>query len=278
MKISQLLALHESYTADHSHADILGDPFLLKNNFVYRNLKSQALKIGGVFKEAWPQYLVMPFAQLTEIVSTQTIPYVPSAKYLRSIENKRANTLTTDDLTLPVSYHMHEAAHVIAEDIFKAHTFETREEQILRTLMCESFANSVDAFAWLAVGEDEPHAVFLQPNCYMRPSENYLTALSALAHDVGPRRAFELILLSYIFANFLREEGPQELFPHPGVWEMADSLDLHFREQTTQMHLNLEGHDGDVYNLTDFDFMKIMTSDARFLAATRAMSQVVAPA
>lgn len=293
MLISDLLDLHNSHRLADGHPDILGDPYLMQNNSVYRNIKKQALAIGCKYSEANINYLVLPFHSLGEILSTKTIPFVPGARLLRNIESQRAGVLTTQDLTLPESHHLHEAAHVIAEHFFKDLDVSDQQIKILKSIVCESFANSVDLMAWLPV-ESEEHSFFLQQNCYMHPTPRNIAVLHRLIKDMGSRFTFMFTMLAYIHANFLLENISSRLIhdlaaryaPEVSLSEkvlkdcealmkLAEKLDPLFRIQTTQMYFKLEGLEGEIYELLNFSFMKIFETNPHFRRATESMADVI---
>lgn len=296
LQISEVLSVHNSYQASesgYSHADILGDAFLLQHNPVYKNIKTCALKFGCKYVEAWPEYLLMPFHQLGGIVARKTIPYVPSGRLLREVEGQRAGVLSSEDISIPESYHLHEAAHVIAEELFFGYQFEDPQEKILKTIVCESFANTVDAFACASVNSEE-HSFFLAHNCYMYPDKENIEYLAQLNESFGQRFAFMLTLVAYIHANFLRETisapvinelgaryaprvkaGAEELENCASVMKIAEKLDPLFRVQTTGMYLKLEGYDGDLLDVLDFQFMEVFVANPVFRDVTEAMADVV---
>ena len=285
MLIREALSIHSQYAPQGSHPDILGDGYLLTHNPLYRSIKNEAVKVGCSFAEAWPEYLLMPFQQLGEIVATKKIPYVPSARLLQTLENQRAGVLSLEDIAIPESYHLHEAAHVVAESSFAAEVFATPQQKILKALLCESFANTVDALVCTSI-HDEMHQFFLQQNCYMRPQKKFVGAMLRLKQALGTRFTFMCTLISYLHANFLVETIPptliKELAAHyaPDVklsekllkdcellQKMAETLDPQFRFRTTKVYLSLEGYDGEVGELLDFPFMKIFASHSSFRKA-----------
>lgn len=293
MLIREVLAIHDSFAAEGSHSDILGDAFLVENNPVYRNIKSFALGIGAKFSEAQPEYLLMPFHALGEIVASKSVPFIPSARLLRGVEKKRAGALSISDLSIPESYHLHEAAHVIAEHLFAGAALKSAQEKILKAIVCESFANTVDAMACGAVDSDE-HAFFLKQNCYMDPNGKYASVMVRLMKSAGLRFTFLCTLSCYIHANFLKAKVPARVFKELGalyapglkfspkvlkdceaLWKMADKLDPLFRVQTTQMYLRLEGFDGEVDDLLDFPFMEVFEANPVFRRVSEAMADVV---
>lgn len=266
----------------------------MQANPVYRNIKNYALKIGCKYTEAWTQYLLMPFHALGDIVATKTIPYVPSGRLIKGVEEKRENALTTEDMSIPESYHLHEAAHVIAEHLFAGSRFTDPREKILKTIVCESFANTVDALACV-FATDEVHQFFLQHNCYMHPSKKNVDVMVRLLKNLGPRATFIFTVVAYMHANFLQEEmSSPRLIKELGaryapevkvsgkilkdceaLGKIAEKLDPLFRIQTTQMYLKLEGYRGEIYELLDFPFMEVFDANPVFRKAMEAMADVV---
>jgi hypothetical protein len=293
MLIQEVLAIHSQHAAQGSHADILGDGFLMEHNPLYRNIKSEAVKLCCRFAEAWPEYLLMPFQQLGEIVAKKKIPYVPSARLLRALENQRAGVLSIEDIAIPESYHLHEAAHVLADHSFAGETFTDPQQKILKALLCESFANTVDALVCVSIHSDI-HQFLLQQNCYMRPEKKFVSAMSRVKQACGMRFTFMYTLIAYLHANFLRETLPAEIVedlttrfaPDVKLTErllkdfellqrMAETLDPRFRFLTTKVYLSLEGYDGEVQELLDFPFMKVFASDERFRKAAEGMAKLI---
>ncbi len=281
--ISEILALHNSYSAENMHADILGDAFLINENRIYRNVKATALQIGCRYTEAWPQYLSLPFHELNKIIVSKNIPYVPSARMLQEIENQRPNVLTTAQLQPPESYHLHEAAHVIADSLFAKTLLQTKEEKILKAILCESFANTVDALACV-YATSEMHQYFLVHNCYMNPDKEDLDAMLSLIERLGFKRTVMLVLIGYLHSNFMRQEfSQQNILEIAGensadtdaIVQMCEKLDPLFRVQTTEMYLRLEGYDGEVFEILDFPFMQILKQNADFRLAMDSMAHIL---
>lgn len=283
MLISEVLALHNSHTAKNMHADILGDAFLMQENRIYRNIKNQALMMGCRYSEAWPQYLSLPFHELNKIVSEKNIPFVPNARMMQEIENKRANIFTTEQLQMPESYHLHEAAHVIADGLFQNTELKSHEEKILKAILCESFANTVDALACV-YATTEMHQYFLVHNCYMNPDKEDLEAMSRLIERIGFQRTFKLILVGYLHSNFMRQEFSQNTIMEligensadaDAVVNMCEKLDPLFRVQTTEMYLRLEGYDGEVFDILNFPFMLTIQKREGFQKVIEDLAQVL---
>jgi hypothetical protein len=200
---------------------------------------------------------------------------------------------TIDEVQLPESHHLHEAAHVIAAQAFEGARFTSSQQRILRDIMCESFANSVDALA-CASAEDELHQLFLAPNCYMHPSGDEFTMMLHLRERLSLRNFFVLTFLSYVHSNFFREMTPamiakliakftpglkadDELLAEIGeLAQIADLLDPQFRTSATSLYLRLEGHNGELMELLNFDFMKVFEEHPSFQKALDRLVAVIA--
>jgi hypothetical protein len=291
VQLKQALDIHRSFKG--GRAGILGDGFLMKSNPVYRAIMNHAEKIGCKFVEAYPRYLLMPFHELGEIVKTKKIPYVPSADLLERIENERPYTFLASDLNIPESYHLHEAAHVIAEHAFEDVELKTEHERILKAIVCESFANTVDALACTPY-PDETHHFFLAHNCYMRPQRRSSQAIERLTAAFGKSFVFLITLHTYVRANFLLGPLPKRALAQlqekcaPGVKltaknlkdcdavaEMCERLDPQFRIQTTGNYLKLQGFEGDVEDILDFDFMSVFRNNKGFARVVDSLSAII---
>lgn len=298
MKISEVLAMnlaHQSAkTHIATHREILGDGFLLNANPIYRRIKLSALKIGAIYTEAWPRYLLMPFHELKHIVETKTIPFIPSAKLLQEIEDRRPETFDLEDLNIPESYHLHEAAHVITEYAFEGVQFKKDEEKILKSILCESFANSCDAMA-CAFASTPNHQFFIQQNSYMHPQKKNMDAILRLIEGMGLKFAFQLVLFQYVQSNFLKEPLSTEriqslaisaapearlternLKDCAAIGRMGEKLDPLFRMKTTEVFFKSEGFSGDVLETLNFSAMDVFLSRPEFKLAIDSMSDVIA--
>ncbi len=293
MQIKDVLEIHNSFAAESRHRDILGDGFLMKSNPVYRKVKLYALKIGAEYVEAYPQYLLLPFHELANIVSSKKIPYVPSGRMLADVEKRRPETFGIEDVRMPESYHLHEAAHVIAEHLFADVVVKDDQEKILKILMCESFANTVDALACVPADTDI-HRFFLEHNCYMHPRKKIMDVMSRLTEVMGFRFTFMLTYFSYLHANFLQKGLTKTRIAElaedyaPGIAMGAkvakdtqaligvgEKLDPQFRTITTGGFLKLEGFKGDVLEILNFKFMPVYERNPGFRRVVEAMAEVL---
>ncbi len=292
--LKDVLETASAANASGAISDIFGDAYLLENNEVYRRVREKSLEIGCQYSEASAQYLVYPLFELHKIVETKNIPYVPGARLLASIEAAKPSLFTTEDAALPESHHLHEAAHIIAANAFDGARFTSSQQRILRDILCESFANTVDALACIPAAQDELHRFFLRPNCYMAPHEDDLALMLELREKVGARCYFALTLFSYVYSNFLLEVfvkttaidilsryAPEvsvddELLSQiEHLGQIGDQLDHQFRVTTTSLYLRIEGHEGDLFELLNFDFMKTFAEHPSFQKAVDKMADAL---
>jgi hypothetical protein len=290
MQFTDILDIHDSYSPEGSHGDILGDGFLMEFNPVYRNVRAFSEKIGCQYIEAYSEYLLLPFLELPKIVEQKKIPYVPSARLMKDVEKNHPDKFSSDDLPMPPSYHLHEAAHVIAEHFLKEVHLSNPQEKILKAILAESFANTVDAFACIAAG-DEVHYFFIKQNSYMHPRKKVMQAMDHLVSSMGFRFTFVLTFFTYVHANFLTKqlskkfaqelasgakisaEQKKDIQTVCGIGEKLDPL---FRVTTTGNYLKQQGFEGDIQDVLNFPFMKVLDANKAFGKAIEAMGDSIA--
>lgn len=269
MQFSDILTLHRSVAADNSLPEVLGDAFLLHENPIYRRVRDEAVRIGCRFQSASADYLLLPFNQLERILATKEIPYVPNARLLADVETRRPGVFDLARMPMPESYHLHESAHVIAEARCEALVLTAPEDRILKMILCESFANTVDAMA-CGYARTPLHQILLKLNCYMEPKATTIAAMERVGKTLGTRALTSLILHAYIAANFFKDDveptaleailaaAKQKMTKKIEkdvrvLREVGQRLDPLFRVQTTQNFLHMAGFQGEIYDLLDFD-------------------------
>jgi hypothetical protein len=293
MFFSDILDVHNSCQPHHSHSDILGDGFLIQNNPVYRKIKENSLKIGCQYVEAYVDYLLLPFFELPSLVKHKKIPYVPAAKLMKKVEQDHPGVFTNEDVPLPESYHLHESSHLIAEHVLKKINLNMPQEKILKTMMAESFANTVDALVG-SFAQDDLHLYFVKQNSYMHPQKKFIQALNETTKSDNFKTTFMLTFFSYLRANFLTsplsKSAIQDLIKTYGskskksprvnknihlIRDMGEKLDPLFRYKTTANYFKQMGFDDNVEDLLDFDFMKVFESHPHWKLAVETLSDLV---
>lgn len=276
MNFRELLNEHNNVQVKGSHTEILGDAFLLKNNPIYSQVRTKAQNLGVKLIEADAEYLLMPFHQLDKIVASKEVPFIPHGRLMKKVEDTHPGVFGLEHMPIPESYHMHESAHVIAHEACAKLKLTTPQDRILKAILCESFANTVDALA-CGYADSDIHRTFLKFNCYMQPTEEAFEIISRVREAFGGEYVAKMILLSYIHANFLRDEVPLELLEAGmndedciALSTIGQELDVQFREQTTANYFRLDGIQGEHSDLLNFDFMTLLRR-SDFAGAFRAM-------
>lgn len=293
MYFSDVLDLHDSFSTPESRADILGDGFLLHCNPIYRKVREASLMAGCRYVEVYPEYLLLPFNELPQILKTKKVPYVPAARLMKEIERVSPGVFSVDEMRLPESYHMHEAAHVIADQVLRKIRVANEQEEILSAMMAESFANTVDALACMHAS-DEAHHFFLRQNCYMHPRKEINQTLNRLSAAMGFEFVFKSTFFSYLHANFLTKPMSKmfirqllERYALKGkltarlekdmrtIRGIGERLDPLFRVTTTANYFKARGHLGDIQDLLNFDFLRMFEENPKLRASLEKLFQAL---
>lgn len=292
MSLLEVLAAHKNNSHEYAKNEILGDGFLLQSNSVYLSLRKKTIEVGSQLVEADTGYLLMPFHQLKKIESTKKIPFIPSGRLLEEIESQWPEVFSSDDISLPESYHLHESAHVVAHECFRSFQAHSPAEKVLKFLICESIANTVDALAWVDATSEE-HRFFLDHNCYMKFSAKNQKLLTELVKEMGFSATALLVLFAYLHANFLSdgfnksalqkihnsfsldlEMSPRLIKNILSLQKMAEKLDPLFRVRTTENFLKMEFTNANVDELLDFDFLEMALDGPLFRNSIQEMLKV----
>jgi hypothetical protein len=294
MKIKELLSVHSSYQHPDGIPDILGDSFLLTENLVYRNIRQVALGWGCELVEASPDYLTNSFSQLPQIINDKKIPYKRSLAAYLSVEQRRPNNLFVEDMPERlVSYHFHECTHVIAENLFDDLDLKSQNEKILKILISESFANAVESIANVFT-HSKAHEMFYMHNSYIQGGQDNRLIKNNLLEKIGMKALFKLTFYSYLCSNFLYKTYPYENFlkltsfifgsqkvPQKTLKDchklflLGIKLSVTFKIHTAQFYFTCEGYDGDIFDLLNFNFLKIIKKDEHLLRVIDKMSDLV---
>lgn len=290
MKVSRLLSVHHSATFDCGLKRNLGDAYLYKQNKIFRNMRKDAQLFGFQYTAANTEHIVLPFLQLESILKTKNIPYVDNVTALENLAVQFPN-LSWSELAphLKKNYVFHESCHAVARNHFRKNINskndapkEAAESQILQILLEESFANTCELMAILDVQSAE-HEIFYEQNSYTWLPE-IRSRLKKSATEVGERPVMQLLLIAYLYANFLREAVSdvelekilflcnlhklefQKIKYLRSLVKVAFTLDYEFRTVTTGLHLKLQGLDTD---LEKIDILHLLNRDFKNIDAIR---------
>lgn len=174
-----------------------------------------------------------------------------------------------------VSYQFHESAHCVSDAVFKSIKAKNRNERILLSLLCESFANASESMAVTFV-QGEAHRFFFAQNSYLYADEKRTRKRLRALKSWGVPGLFRLLWLSYLYANFMVEDMTREelmgvlrfalrkgeltkadLTLGTSLFEDAYELSLDFRLKTARLYMRLLGVKGDVGKNLDFNFSQV---------------------
>jgi hypothetical protein len=297
MLIQDILDLDAAERPSGAMKNVLGDGLLLNRNPIYRNVRAAARARGFSFVKTWPEYASGSLMELERILNHRKIPLHFNRPLLETLNARSARPLRLDELPSSINnYHLHEAAHCIAEDVCKNIKPRTKSEKILKAFICESFANATEALACAFTDSDE-HEFFLYLNSYMRDPRSVSRRKARMVRELGIETSFMIIMISYLHANFLYEElslscarralkfadpkrkaGRDELTRIKRVMDVAMRLNIEFRVKTNSFYLACQGIDGNLLDLLDFDFLKTIESSPRWSEPLRQLAKTVAGA
>lgn len=294
MLLSQLLKADRLSFSPESCRDVLGDAYLLKHNVIYRRLRRAVVARGYSLVCAWPEYTAFSLSQLENVLARREIPVIFNRNVLEQIERRTLSRMRVGDLPASMSsFHLHESAHGVADELCAELPEGSKRARVLRKLMGESFANACESLA-SALAHNEEHRAFLQINCYMKDSVNSRKLKNRLIRTIGLRQTFYLAFYSYLYANFLFASfspnlAAQILEDHmPGhglsrgilndcvrFMEIGLELNTGFRVQTNQFYFSCNGCKGDLLKMLDFDFYDIIRRRDVYRDAVEDMADVI---
>jgi hypothetical protein len=165
-----------------------------------------------------------------------------------------------------------------------------RRDKIIRTQLCESFANATELFA--QTGHDTgPGELFVRLGFYGRTRDAIKVALERLGSVAGPELALELMVLASLHANFLGTSVTRErrqrvlglvgiplgkIVEHAAeeIFVNAFSMSASFRLLTTGVYFKQVGLDMPVTRALDFDFLAAIERSADLRRHLQALARI----
>ncbi|MET0646164.1 MAG: hypothetical protein ABW208_06045 [Pyrinomonadaceae bacterium] len=231
--ISELVEL-DARPAPNALADAVGDRYLYSTNPVFANVRDAAVHFGYRFSarntRLWRDYQVLPLLTLHRIIRGKVVPYSDNRSTLtRLLERHPGVALPASFIqnNIKRNYTLHEAAHCIASSIFRredpgfAFVCRTKKERfVLKEILSESFANTVETFA-AAVDPSPMPAFIFSLNSYMRGTAKGKEVMDGARREFGDDLAFLILWLCYFEANLALGEPDEST--HVRVLEAADA-------------------------------------------------------
>lgn len=308
VSLQQILDEHDGHArVANALRDNLGDGYLLAHSPVCRRLRANVLALGWELSNRDEHgSLGWPLASLRAMLAKRQLPYKDNVRALRRELKEATGHLTLDDLltVVPTGNRLaHESAHAIAfQSLFggRAKDLEftpglsrrTRRDRILRSHLCESFANACDMYAQIepvrGAGE-----LFVTCGLYRRLAPDSSQAWRRLRDAWGDADTMALSIVAFLHANFLykrtraahRRRALALLGLRAGrgsvleqavakMFERALELNPQFRLQTTAVYFRHMGLKLDLFRALDFDFMELLEQDAPLVAKIRGLAAV----
>ncbi len=270
-------------------APCFGDPYLIKNNSIFRNIRAQTLRNGYSFRPAeGTDYVLFPMAGLQKILRTKGIPFFSNARPLKEQLARGVNLELPPEMPILKTNHLfHESCHACLQEIIessgikkelrvqKASVLTRKRLLALYSFLGESAANTCETLAWMECDNDA-HQLFMSYNNYVyRPeflSRSYFRTARIPAIFVFVYFAF---LSSHHFKSQLSQSRLQRIsnlvlqitgdrLPSKGhknfgelcrAWEFCQKMSPAFRWVTADIHFKVGGLDMEISRLIEFDFI-----------------------
>lgn len=293
MKIAKLLELHHKSKAPQALLKNFGDGFLLKNNRIYKNIRSAAISSQFKFTDEFnPQYQSLPLGQLETILKNKAIPYTDNVTALEKLIEQLQDSVSMEEVSdgFKRNYVFHEACHAVirSKSNFKEDlkSLSSQRERCFQILLEESFSNACELLAVVDV-HDQAHKIFFEMNSYTFLFENR-TQFKKAMDEMGEDFIFKFFVVTYLYSNFLHNglsteqlnrlvklltKNPVDTKKLKALSKIPFTLDLNFRVVTTSLHLKISGLDRKPQELLDFDFLDLFSKDKKYLALLDAVTK-----
>jgi hypothetical protein len=277
------LAELDDHSSPNALADAVGDRYLYRHNPVYAGVRDAALQFGYRFSAQdtpfWRDYQALALLTLYRIVEGKVIPYFDNGGVLqRLMERDAATALPPQFIVSNVkpNHAFHESAHCVAHSILRQNkgllrsvAKSEREEFVIEAILAESFANTVEAIG-AVFDMSICHCVFYALNSYMQARKANKDILARAAAELGEDLRFAMVLLSYFESNlatsapndatYQRIAAAAECPADQGglekeITDLAFSLNLGFRENTTPVYFELLGYKSEYASLTQTSWL-----------------------
>lgn len=288
MKLNRVLSAHSKSKSKNSLTKNWGDGFLIEKNLIFRNLRSEVVRLQYQFSgDANSDYLSLPLTQLPWILKEKTIPYFDNVSILEKLERQWPEKVEWDELVdnLKKNYLFHESCHLVARSktdrILAGFNLASGSEgshknKVLLLLLEESFANACELLAIIDV-DDQIHRIFFEMNSYIFEWEDRAD-LKNLSQQVGLENAITFFTMTYLLANLNHKSMTEKDFEQilsiiqlraddkikkslRALSRVSFRLNPRFREVTTGLYLKMSGLPMPVEQWLGFDYLTICQHD-----------------
>jgi hypothetical protein len=213
LDIGALLALDERFSSPATLKECFGDSFLYLHNPIFRRIRTlfieSTFRYVPVSDDRANGYYAAPLLWLNHVAGNDTVPFVNNSSVLRSLVAYNPDFRIAPEALLSFLTHnhvLHESCHLIAERVLPpcAESDVSQCVSVLRSLLCESFANASEFLSLGFANGSRLHRFFLAANCYLiyHPSLSFREQVySKLISLFGFESVFELALLAFLHTN-----------------------------------------------------------------------------
>ncbi len=300
LKLSEVLTAHDLSSHPHALPHNLGDAFLLNHNPVIATIRALAIEAKFKFVSTrWSQYDALPLVELPRVLKKRTIPYTDNVGVLRELEKLNPNFHQFKKLPpLKMNPIFHESAHAVAHVLsglgVSHQRLKTLKEErffALKVLLQESFANATESFANV-YSDTELHNEFFYLNSYVIEKTVHRVAIVKLVQAIGKESAFQVLMLSFLHANFLKIDQVDASLKRvlsfldlegiksrdkalvKKVFLIGLNLDPEFTEETNAFCLAHLGVKTELQKLFAFDFLVLLKKEPKLKLAFDRFSNV----
>lgn len=254
----------------------LGDSYLFNRNRIYRNLRIQLKDAGFRIEKDNGRYFVFGLILLNEMIDQKVIYSLDNVWAVEKLESMRPDFFSAKHvfaMGLRGNYMSHESSHLLSEIVWRQYSatteMQSHQAQVMRHLLSEAFANTVDSLLYLESRGDALGELFLAFNSYYGRvhRKEVAEAMAEISNQVGFGKLVQVLVLSYLIANFgyyratrFHLDGILSLLNISSlrhavkpIFEDAMGLNKVFVAITNQVYLNAAGFDGDIQQITDFN-------------------------
>lgn len=178
-------------------------------NPTFARIRRLTLSYGGKYSSdttpTWQDYQSAPLFCLGKILECATIPYVNNGDTLHRIISASPNVEVPDKILPDLvrkNVVLHESAHFCSDRILTS-TFappRSRSEFVVRCLIAESFANTIEFLASV-FADVRVHRLFFSMNSYISVSSIRTQLLQTGLLMCGLRNVMRLALITYLYLN-----------------------------------------------------------------------------
>jgi hypothetical protein len=290
MFIKQILEAHHDEALPRGERIIndlnIGDAFLYRHHPLYRNLRDCYWELGYRFDTNDFCYLFdLPLFSLDLILKERKMPVRDTVTPLHHLTGRFPEAVFTDlsfdsSLAYPINHVLHHSVHCVGDFVTNDRLGSWAELgqgplAVLRMLMCESFANTLDVLANIDAnrGGEIGRNLFIMNNLVYK-TEDECEPYTQFVERVGMKVAIQIVALFFLFRNLLAESIDEEFladalqtfgvaFPPERAAELlplfeTTRLTEGFRIATTTRYFRYIGLEfQDLLTLYDFDLLEV---------------------